>query len=159
MLKLCMSQACLKRMGKSFWMLSVLCLLIKLTLERLPSAHKVEASGFCMHQCNSQATKPVMFVPMFQEWLLSISQQHKGLGDWSLENKYACVPLRGSCLCLKSLQSCPTLCDPLDHSPPGSSVHGILQARILEWVAISSSRGSSQQRDRNCISCISCIGR
>ena len=41
-------------------------------------------------------------------------------------------------------QSCPTLCDPVDSSPPGSSVHGILQARILEWVAISFSRGSSQ---------------
>ena len=40
----------------------------------------------------------------------------------------------------KSLQSCPTLCDPLDCSPPGSSIHGNLQARILEWVAISSSR-------------------
>ena len=40
-------------------------------------------------------------------------------------------------------QSCPTLCDPMDHSPPGSSVHGIFQARILEWVAVSSSRGSS----------------
>ena len=38
---------------------------------------------------------------------------------------------------------CPTLCDPMDGSPPGSSVHGILQARILEWVAISFSRGSS----------------
>ena len=37
----------------------------------------------------------------------------------------------------KLLQSCPTLCDPIDSSPPGSSVHGILQARILEWVAIS----------------------
>ena len=37
----------------------------------------------------------------------------------------------------KSLQLCPTLCDPIDSSPPGSSVHGILQARILEWVAIS----------------------
>ena len=40
-------------------------------------------------------------------------------------------------------QSCPTLCDPVDCSPPGSPVHGILQARILEWVAISFSRGSS----------------
>jgi len=39
----------------------------------------------------------------------------------------------------KSLQSCPTLCDPIDGSPPGSPVPGILQARILEWVAISSS--------------------
>ena len=41
-------------------------------------------------------------------------------------------------------QSCPTLCNPVDCSPPGSSVHGILMARILEWVAISFSRGSSQ---------------
>ena len=40
-------------------------------------------------------------------------------------------------------QSCPTLCDPVDCSPPGSSIHGILQATILEWVAISFSRGSS----------------
>ena len=44
-------------------------------------------------------------------------------------------------------QSCPTLCDPMDCSPPGSSFHGVLQASILEWVAISSSRGSSQPRD------------
>ena len=43
-----------------------------------------------------------------------------------------------SCLHAKSLQLCPTPCDPMDHSLPGSSVHGILQSRILEWVAISS---------------------
>ena len=48
----------------------------------------------------------------------------------------------------KSLQSCPTLCDPMDCSLPGSSVHGIFQARILKWVAISISRGSSQPRDQ-----------
>ena len=42
------------------------------------------------------------------------------------------------CVCTKSLQSCLTLCDPVDHNPPGSSVHGILQTRILEWVAIFS---------------------
>ena len=47
----------------------------------------------------------------------------------------------------KSLQSCPTLCDPIDGSPPGSPVPGILQARTLEWVAISFSRGSSWPRD------------
>ena len=47
----------------------------------------------------------------------------------------------------KSLQSCPTLCDPTDGSPPGSFVPGILQARTLEWVAISFSKGSSQPRD------------
>ena len=46
----------------------------------------------------------------------------------------------------KSLQSCPTLCDPIDCSPPGSSVYGILQAGILEWVAMPSFRGSSPPR-------------
>ena len=50
-------------------------------------------------------------------------------------------------------QSCPTLCDPMDCSPPGSSVHGILQARIVDWVTISFSRGSSQPRDQTQVSC------
>ena len=49
-------------------------------------------------------------------------------------------------------QLCPTLCDPMDCSPPDSSVHGILQARILEWVAIPFSRCSSQPRDRTQVS-------
>ena len=52
------------------------------------------------------------------------------------------------------LQSCLTLCDPMDSSPPGSSVSGILQARILKWVAISSSRGSSQPMDQTLVSCV-----
>ena len=56
-------------------------------------------------------------------------------------------------------QSCLTFCDAIDCSPLGSSVHGILQARILEWVAIFSSTGSSRPRDQTCISCVSCIGR
>ena len=55
----------------------------------------------------------------------------------------------------KSLQLCPTLCNPVDWSPPGSFIHGILQARILEWVAISFSRGSSWPRDWTQVSCIS----
>ena len=55
-------------------------------------------------------------------------------------------------------QSYPTLCDPMDCSPPGSSIHWILQARILEWVAISFSRGSSQPRDRTQVSRIAGVG-
>ena len=51
------------------------------------------------------------------------------------------------------VQSCPTPCKSMDCSPPGSSVHGIFQARILEWLAISFSRGSSWSRDRTRISC------
>ena len=78
-------------------------------------------------------------------FLLQASQKWQ-LGFWSL-----CIfcpefaPTAHACVhgCLDT-QSCPTLCDPLGCSPPGSSVHGILQARILEWVAMPSSRGSSR---------------
>ena len=63
------------------------------------------------------------------------------------------------CVHAKSLWSCPTLCNPMDCSPPGSSVPEILQARILEWVAMPFSRGSSRPRDKTHISQVSCIGR
>ena len=56
-------------------------------------------------------------------------------------------------------QSCPTLSDPTYYSPPGFSVHGIFQARILEGVAISFCRASSWPRDGTQVSCISCLGR
>ena len=56
-------------------------------------------------------------------------------------------------------RSCPTLCNPMDYSPLDSSVHGILQARIPEWVAISFSRGSSRCRDWIHISFVPCLGR
>ena len=59
----------------------------------------------------------------------------------------------------KSLLLCPIFCSPMDCSPPGSSVHGILQVRILEWVAMLSSRGSSQLSDGTYISLVSCTGR
>ena len=66
----------------------------------------------------------------------------------SLEQGLAgCYNLSICCVWLTA-QLCPTLCDPMDGSPPGSSVHWILQARLLEWVAIPSSRGSSQPRDQ-----------
>ena len=56
-------------------------------------------------------------------------------------------------------QPCQTLCNPVDCSPPGSSLYGIFQARIPEWVARYFSRGSSQCMDQAHISCVSCIGR
>ena len=55
-----------------------------------------------------------------------------------------------------SFQLCPALCNSMNYSPPGSSVHGILQARILQWVAMPSSRGSSPPRDPTHDSCGSC---
>ena len=60
-------------------------------------------------------------------------------------------------LCMSSVG--PICCDTRDCNPPGSSVHRISQARILEWVAISSSRGSSWPRNQTCVSCIFCIDR
>ena len=59
----------------------------------------------------------------------------------------------------KLLQLCLTLFDHMGYNPPGSSVHEVLQARILEWVAISSSRGSPQPGDRTHVSYVFCIGR
>ena len=56
-------------------------------------------------------------------------------------------------------QSCPTLCDLKNCSPPGSSIHGNLQAKILEWFAISYSRASSWSRGQTYVFCVSCIGR
>ena len=69
---------------------------------------------------------------------------------------YVQAPLQTLCIyvCVLVAQSSPTFCDPVDCSPPGSSVHGILQERILEWTAIPFSRGSSQPRDQTQVSCI-----
>ena len=69
--------------------------------------------------------------------LYSIGSQRIG-PDWAHTHTYtSCVSLRCTVAAAKSLQSCPTLCDPIDGSPPGSPVPGILHARTLEWVAIS----------------------
>ena len=62
-------------------------------------------------------------------------------------------------MCVLSPQSCLTLCSPMDYSLPGSSDHGIFQARILEWGAFPFSMGLSQSRDQTPVSCVSCIGR
>ena len=60
------------------------------------------------------------------------------------------LDLRGV-LCVSVAQSCLSLCDVMDCNPPGSSVHGILQATVLEWVAMPFSRGYSQQRSNSCL--------
>ena len=67
--------------------------------------------------------------------------------------------VRVTCVRAQSLQSSPTLCNPMDYSLPDSSVHWISQARILEWVAMPSSRVSSPPRDQTHVSYASCIGR
>ena len=78
-----------------------------------------------------------------------------------LKKFYVCVCV---CVCARAracmhIQSCPTLCDPVNHSLLGFSVCGVFQARILEWGDISYSRGSSGPKDRTCVSCISRTGK
>ena len=69
-------------------------------------------------------------------------------------NSFSFTPFSPYAICVLGAQSCPTLCNPRHCSPPGSSVHGILQARVLEWVAIPFSRGSSWPRNRTWVSYI-----
>ena len=80
-----------------------------------------------------------------------ISELHPGMkAPPALSCLLPLILHRHCCWCLVA-KSCPTLCDPTDCSPPGSSVHGISQARVLEWVAIPFCRGSSHPRDQTCI--------
>ena len=77
------------------------------------------------------------------EWLLRVYKKGLRTNLWTVWSEAA--------------QSCPILCDPMDYSLPGSSIHGIFQARILEWDAISFSRRSSQPRDWTWVSYV--VGR
>ena len=78
-----------------------------------------------------------------REQLLVFSTVHRHLRHAHVNYK-----IQYLCVCVLVAQSCPALCNPMDCSPPASSVHGILHARILEWVAIPFSRGSSQPKDQ-----------
>ena len=70
-----------------------------------------------------------------------------GISGLTWERRLQFISISALCVCMLVAQLCLTLCDPMYCSPPGSTVHGILQARILEQVAISISRGSSQSRN------------
>ena len=84
-------------------------------------------------------------------------QIHTFINKWNIHITNMKINMKILILCccwvVQSHFSCVWLCDSLGCGPPGSSVHGIFQARILEWIAISFSRGASQQRDRTCVSC------
>ena len=86
---------------------------------------------------------PDQLAPRMGKKLIRCDGPHRATGRWP--DSQAGAPLAlwvaTGAVCA---QPCPTLCDPMDCSPPGSSVHGILKARILEWVAVPSSRGSSR---------------
>ena len=87
----------------------------------------------------------------FSPFLTPLRWDRKARGGWSQVFSFPCIS--GAVLCLVA-QLCLILCDPIACSSPGSSVHGILQARILEWVAIPSSRKSFQPRNQTQVSCI-----
>ena len=92
---------------------------------------------------------------MLYTWLL---HQGNAVLEMTVKDSLLLYFFKALCLCVcvhvESFQSCPTLCDPTDSSPQGSSAHGFLQARILEWVATPFSRGSSLLRDWTWVSCI-----
>ena len=104
-----------------------------------------------------------------QYWLPGISflkRWRGGGGSFQLQLRVALFPRMFHwafdvlCVCMwAEFLSCVPLCHPMDCSPPGSYVHGISQAKVLKWVAISFSRGSSRLRDGTHISCISFIDR
>ena len=103
--------------------------------------------------------KPMQRYPLVFYWdLAGVSSYDGHLNSSYCRCKSSCFVclfvLKLSCCCCLVAQSCLTLCNPMDCCPQGSSLHGISQARILEWVAISFSRGSSRPRNQTPISCI-----
>ena len=94
-------------------------------------------------------------------WLLTspgkkVSLLYRSAPSFGITTVGFCCHLIPLCIPALCVQSCSTLCDPMDCNLPGSSVYGIFQARILAWVAISFSRESSSTRDRTCLLCVSC---
>ena len=115
------------------------------TLECKPSSQALGANPPLMQKCTDALGVFVQETPVHLR-----RQNHSFLFNMEMYNTRTCS---------ESLQSCPPLCDPMDYSPPGCSVHRILQARLLEWATLSSSKGCSGPRDRMCIFYVSFIGR
>ena len=95
----------------------------------------------CKYRWNftcSSATRLLQYRPVPSKSWASTSLWPRGWGPFCANKRAGACPMSA-----QSLQSCLTVCDPMDCSPPGSLVHGVLQARILEWIAIPSSKGSA----------------
>ena len=119
-------------------------------------------------RADAEAEVPVLWPPDVKSWLMGKKpdagkdwgQEEKGMTENEMVGWHhqlnghefeQLLPLSYEWM-NEVTQSCPTLCDPIDRSLPGSSVHGIYQVRVLEWVAISFSRGSSPPKDRTQVS-------
>ena len=94
-------------------------------------------------------------------WKISWTEEPDGLQSWACKQSDISewLTLSHTCCCCSVTQLCPTLWDPMDYSLLISSVHGIILTKILEWVAMYSSRGSSQFSIWTHVSCVSYIGR
>ena len=103
---------------------------------------------FCSPPSASVGSKPWQFLEVGADLKVAPTQGEQG----ETVKRHWCSLVCCRCFCSVA-KFCPTLCDPVNYSVPGSSVHGIFQARILEWVAVSFSRGSSWLRDQAQVSC------
>ena len=117
--------------------------------DRFPAQTKLCKVGHFNRSCDQTVRRRVVCLGL-------VENGNKGLFS-PPPLPFLSVILECSAVHANSLQSCPTLCDPMDCSLPISSVHGILWARILKWVAMPSSRGSSQPRDQTHISYVSAL--
>ena len=129
-LKLCQSWTLRKNKGGIFPFRTRSPVLRPQSLQFLPTSIAMDQQANSRHQEGSNGILNIIF-------------------SWSESRKFLSLPLR-SCVCSVA-QPCLTLCNPMDYISPDSSVHGIFQAGILEWVSISYSRASSQPRDRTCV--------
>ena len=145
----CVTQYCLFLIftlckKKSTVMLGVSCHILLWNVSPLPKIRSLPPSLYLLVLSD-------VFCLLKYFWLLRMNEEQRCL-CWTVTQQ------GGPCALCSVTQLCPALCDPLDCSPPGSSVHRISQARILEWVVISFPRGSSQSRgsagDRTCVSCV-----
>ena len=108
-----------------------ICIKYKITLRKQSKTKSADSCSSFSMSASQRETLSTLLVDFFVKHL-PISKRYSLL-----------ILLFQLCLCAKSLQSCSTLCNPMNHSLSASSVHGILQAKILEWVAMPSSRASS----------------
>ena len=113
--------------------------------------------GACPNSCPFSQWCHQPSCPLLSSFPAFNLSQHQGLFQWVGSLQY--LVIFHVCVCVKLLQLWPTLSDPMVCNPPGYSIHGILQARILEWIAMPSSRRSSRPRVRTRVSFVSCIGR
>ena len=121
-----------------------------LILEKWPN---LDSAVFFMGRVHFDTGEGEGYVSLFKDCFIfqkAISKSSHKIFNYL--NNHAWVPA-------KSLQSCPTLCDPMSYRTPDSPVHKILQARILEWVAMPASRESFWLRDQTRILYVSCTGR